>query len=567
MSLCGAPVVQRKRGRPLLPALPKRQPRALKRRALPGLTTLEASAFFAGRGSETRESKAARANVARLRQHSLDIQTRSQASQAEWLSFRKQHNLLEYIDTVNSLKNPSKGHSGSPTEDPLQAFAVEIGEGGAREYVAATYMDFWARYYAMDAGDRHHYEIIRENRPCKLYFDIEFARNINKDVDGNALTREFKALLAAEFSKTFPSVSLAPEGILDLDSSTRKKFSRHLVCHAVRREDGKPVLFANCHHTGRFVRDLCQNIACARPDLLVNDSESRKTLFVDQGVYTKNRCFRMLFSSKRAKKRSLTLAKDNKFHLGTPPSLVESRGLFFASLIAYPNAESFPRAQRTVRGGGAGELGAGDGGNDRVARVSAIQTGGFYTLHYKEDESCDRDCETFVVNPMPSGPSHASSTASQVYTRPTGQPSNTYKDLNVYPRVDAFVLEIAQMCNPSASIKSKRVVLPSVAAPCRDQPVADAAQRERSRTLLCYGIAGSRYCGNVGREHKSNGVYYIALVPDGVLYQKCHDPDCRGYRSAPTEIPRFALDADLDDKALESELSSTLDKVEEAGLV
>jgi len=40
------------------------------------------------------------------------------------------------------------------------------------------------------------------------------------------------------------------------------------------------------------------------------------------------------------------------------------------------------------------------------------------------------------------------------------------------------------------------------------------------------------------------------------VYQKCHDPDCRNFRSAPLKvIPRYAMDADLDSADLDAAVS------------
>ena len=58
---------------------------------------------------------------------------------------------------------------------------------------------------------------------------------------------------------------------------------------------------------------------------------------------------------------------------------------------------------------------------------------------------------------------------------------------------------------------------------------------------LAVGIAGRRYCHNVGREHKSNGVYWIVRAATGDAVLRCHDPDCSGKQSRPFALPREAL--------------------------
>ncbi|KEG06188.1 coiled-coil domain-containing protein 111 [Trypanosoma grayi] len=67
---------------------------------------------------------------------------------------------------------------------------------------------------------------------------------------------------------------------------------------------------------------------------------------------------------------------------------------------------------------------------------------------------------------------------------------------------------------------------------------------ERHLLLL---LDGSRYCGNVGREHRSNRVYIIVDLQQRVWAQKCFDPDCCAYRGTPQPIPDGVLPHDRHD--------------------
>lgn len=60
-------------------------------------------------------------------------------------------------------------------------------------------------------------------------------------------------------------------------------------------------------------------------------------------------------------------------------------------------------------------------------------------------------------------------------------------------------------------------------------------------TGLIVGVAGRRYCRRVGREHKSNGVYFVVRPDAGHAVQRCHDPDCYGYSSPPQLLPADAV--------------------------
>ncbi|KFV17582.1 Coiled-coil domain-containing protein 111, partial [Tauraco erythrolophus] len=67
--------------------------------------------------------------------------------------------------------------------------------------------------------------------------------------------------------------------------------------------------------------------------LIVNDKEGDKRLFVDLGVYTKNRNFRMYKSSKAGKNVILKIAEDNKFVPNCEENISLEEAYFLSSLI------------------------------------------------------------------------------------------------------------------------------------------------------------------------------------------------------------------------------------------
>lgn len=42
-----------------------------------------------------------------------------------------------------------------------------------------------ARYHSIPSGKRHWYEVIRSDRPCHLYFDLEYSKTANPGLDPN----------------------------------------------------------------------------------------------------------------------------------------------------------------------------------------------------------------------------------------------------------------------------------------------------------------------------------------------------------------------------------------------
>jgi DNA-directed primase/polymerase protein len=77
----------------------------------------------------------------------------------------------------------------------------------------------------MQPSERHYYELIQQGMPCHLYFDIEFEKDINPDVNGDELLSIFKSYIVERISDSFKTTA----EVIDLDSTTEKKFSRHLI--------------------------------------------------------------------------------------------------------------------------------------------------------------------------------------------------------------------------------------------------------------------------------------------------------------------------------------------------
>lgn len=63
--------------------------------------------------------------------------------------------------------------------------------------------------------------------------------------------------------------------------------------------------------------------------------------------------------------------------------------------------------------------------------------------------------------------------------------------------------------------------------------------------MVVYNISGNRYCERIGRHHKSNHVMYIVDFRIAGYYQKCHDPECKCYKSSVKPIPRKLVPPDF----------------------
>ncbi|KAJ3395694.1 hypothetical protein HDU92_005160 [Lobulomyces angularis] len=115
----------------------------------------------------------------------------------------------------------------------LKAFSYEFDSSkpGKRKFLVATIDQFWNYYKRLLENSRHFYEIICEDVSSKLYFDVEYEINdYNKNLNSTELIGIFKNEVLKELNFQFKLENLEQdEVILDLDSSTSEKFSRHLI--------------------------------------------------------------------------------------------------------------------------------------------------------------------------------------------------------------------------------------------------------------------------------------------------------------------------------------------------
>ncbi|XP_006160504.1 DNA-directed primase/polymerase protein isoform X2 [Tupaia chinensis] len=271
----------------------------------------------------------------------------------------------------------------------VHVFALEYKVGdGQRIYLVTTYVQLWF-YYKSRRNLLHCYEVIPENAVCKLYFDLEFNKPANPEADGKRMV----ALLIEHVCKALQElygVTCSAKDVFNLDSSTDEKFSRHLIFQL------RDVAFKDNIHVGNFVKKILQPALhfiasgeddsgpettghgfsrfseapvkqgissnrmstgedtgasrtwspeeperprSARPSspdlsfLVVKNNTGEKRLFVDLGVYTRNRNFRLYKSSKIGKRVAFEIAEDNKFFPEESKKVSEENQYFLYSLV------------------------------------------------------------------------------------------------------------------------------------------------------------------------------------------------------------------------------------------
>lgn len=260
---------------------------------------------------------------------------------------------------------------------------------------------------------------------------------------------------------------------------------------------------------GFFVRKLAgwleqqartESSAAAVQRLFVRDDtgQQRKLIF-DLAVYTKNRLFRLLHSTKFGKSVFLERAPSCVY-----PVSGGERGLFAASLVCY-HPDRPPPPSTAV-------------GAPPPLRVLM----------------CDAQDVPPLSVPFRTG--HTPRTG-QVVSRPGTSASP-------FPLLDDFVrlLITGADAGEAATAGQGPLVRPPPSSTASVSGYVKSWLYFADTRTLAYNIGGGyRYCNNIGRHHKSNGVYLVADLVRGELVQKCYDPECAGYRSAPTPIPSVYL--------------------------
>ena len=179
-------------------------------------------------------------------------------------------------------------------------------EGSAlRLYTAGSVSELWQLMKSCDEADRCLYEIIRTDEPCHLYFDLEFQKDVNPGHNGAQLVDKLVELVqryircariassgisdrGSSSSKQCGlfacrlmrlSVEVGPDHIVETDSSTATKWSRHLLVHIPGHA------FLSSSEVGAFVQHLLADPAASQ--LLVQTSKGTTGSFIDTAVYSR----------------------------------------------------------------------------------------------------------------------------------------------------------------------------------------------------------------------------------------------------------------------------------------
>ena len=152
-------------------------------------------------------------------------------------------------------------------------YSMDESKKGAKQFIGRTLPSMWT---LMQSGPLNYCEVI-EDRPCHMYFDLD---------EGNV--RQQWAILEKMLDAMFHALKdkVGTVEYIFLDASKGKKQSAHVIVIAEKYLLESPV-------QGRsFYQRLVDIYGDDVPD-------------IDLGVYTRNRCFRMLGNSKYGQDRPL----------------------------------------------------------------------------------------------------------------------------------------------------------------------------------------------------------------------------------------------------------------------
>ena len=170
---------------------------------------------------------------------------------------------------------------------------------GKRKFQVRRIDEFFGYY--INLRKRHYYEHIMIDTPCRMYFDLEFLKEFNPDFDGDEFMDTFIELVTKMLKEYFDE-HISKRNFLVLDSTTEEKFSKHVIVHTQK-------LFPNNVEIKAFIDLLCKSLKDEKLGIVAKDKAGESCLIVDDGVYNKNRNFRMYLSSKFGKKAILDVDK------------------------------------------------------------------------------------------------------------------------------------------------------------------------------------------------------------------------------------------------------------------
>eukprot|EP01117_Protostelium_nocturnum_P020116 TRINITY_DN8913_c0_g1_i1.p1 TRINITY_DN8913_c0_g1~~TRINITY_DN8913_c0_g1_i1.p1 ORF type:complete len:659 (+),score=210.58 TRINITY_DN8913_c0_g1_i1:24-2000(+) len=385
----------------------------------------------------------------------------------------------------------------------LLTFAVEkpltvnqAAGGGGRKYIVCDYETLWETIQSTKESERHFYEVIREKHSCHMYFDLEFLYDLNPISDGNGMIRTLLKCIQSELwaqfqlqtiisdQKPFPElvqshfIEPVLVTVIDLESNNSTKFSRHLT---IRLED------------------CCweDNISIGNFILLMVDRMTKEIEARNSGIERKEEeMWAPHISTEELEEMFVMNDKE--------------RTVFFADLGVYTRNRNF-------RLYGSSKVGK----NIPLLPKKLEEGESLPWLIQIEDEKelfmksliCNIEESEYGTRILCFAESNKKNPFTNRKVHVPGAPKEIHywgeMNHSPFPKVDDFV-------SSSLMVKGKE-----------ESGYVKSWVYFPSTNKITYNVLRNRYCFNIEREHKSNGIYVVVDLNKKVFYQKCFDPDCR----------------------------------------
>ncbi|NWW72810.1 PRIPO protein, partial [Climacteris rufus] len=400
-----------------------------------------------------------------------------------WKIFSRQAEAFSYVKTC---------------KEDVHVFALEKStQSGQRSYLVTTYKELWFYYTkGYKTSLMHCYEVIPEKDACKLYFDLEFHKPANPGADGKSMVMKLIELVSQKLKELY-DVNCSSKDVLNLDSSTDEKFSRHLIFLPQK------TVFKDNTHVGNFVRTILQ------PAIRLMESKAAVIPKAAAGHVFQcsaeggelNGSLTNLTAVEDASEDWPTIAHKTKDmempHQGENLDFSflivndrEGNKQLFVDLGKYENV-CFPVGVYTK--------------NRNFRMYKSSKAGKNVILKIAEDNkfipNCEKDVsleEAYFLSSLICNIS--------VCMWPLTGPVEGHQG-SPYPEIDNFVRSLVNKDGLQGGIRQWSYFSP--------------------KELLIYDISGYRWCENIGRAHKSNNIMILVDLKNEVWYQKCHDPVCR----------------------------------------
>jgi hypothetical protein len=187
--------------------------------------------------------------------------------------------------------------------------------------LCARPLDFY-EFYSNCREGRWFYEVIQDGYPVRPYFDLEFKKACNQSLDPMTCFHDFISICKETFDETL-NIRLNDSNFMILDSTTDEKFSAHVIIHLPDKmlfPSNVSIFNYFCINNNKIQLDLkplismiCEKMR-SKQQCVVKKEDGREEFLCDQSVYSKNRNFRMYYSSKYGKKTKLLYASYCKFY-------------------------------------------------------------------------------------------------------------------------------------------------------------------------------------------------------------------------------------------------------------